>query len=84
MDKRDKAIEDIKAQIRARRGDIDTETLDKLRLLAEHLYGVSSDPATVPYDKMAAKKVIETFLEGHPDAKAFQARFLKFLQKQSH
>jgi hypothetical protein len=39
---------------------------------------------SLPYDRDAATRAIELFIEGHKDQAAFRDRLLSFIKKQSH
>lgn len=82
MDKRQKALDALKEQIRRQRAEIDPAVLQKAQKAAE---SKNSDPIlkpeTVTYDKKSAQKAIEIFLSDHADQEKFVKQLSLFLEK---
>lgn len=88
MDKRQKAIEELKKQIRLGRERLGPEGIKALEKLAKGAQKPAKRPeppsGMVPYDKKAAAQALEIFLKNHGDAKGFQKKLLDMLKKTSH
>ncbi len=76
MDKRDKALEELKNQIKKQREELDPRLLE----MAERALGLKEEK-TVPYDKEAAAKAVALFLKNHDDAEGFQKKLLEMMGK---
>ena len=77
MDKRQKAIEELKKQIKLGRERLGPEALKELERLAKGIQKPKSaplPPGVVPYDRKAAAQVFEIFLKNHRNPKDFQKR----------
>lgn len=89
MDRREKALTELKALIRRERARIDPKVLEKAQKAASQK-SVAKKPekspneGSVPYDTKAAKAAIALFLENHKDAPGFQKRLLEMLRKSTH
>ena len=90
MDKKQKAIEELKRQRQLARERLGPEGVKELEKLAKSL-GKSkpaSAPAvpagTVPYDKKAAAAAFQLFLKNHGDPKEFERRLREMINKKSH
>lgn len=78
MDSRQKAIEELKKQIKLGRERLGPEGIKKLEALAKTV----KPSGTVPYDKKAAARALEIFLKNHKNAKDFEKRLRAFLSMQ--
>jgi hypothetical protein len=88
LDKKQK-IAHLQHLIRAQRAQLDPEVLAAAQRTAEKIQagGKGFPPSkaqSVPYNRTAATKAVETFLDNPPDQKSFRARLLAFLTKSSH
>lgn len=87
MDKKKKAIEELKKQIKLGRERLGPEGIKELEKLAQGLQPTrkpATPPGTVPYDKVAAMKAFELFLKNHGDPEEFKRRLLAELRKKDH
>lgn len=87
MSTRDKALEDLKAQIREQRTRLDPKLLAMAeQAVRDAMGGGKGAPGKdgIPYDRKAAEQAIETFLKNHPDAAGFRARLLEMIRKTQH
>ena len=89
MDKRQKAIEELKKQIQIQRERLGPEGIKELENLAKGMQGKIKrkpelPPGMVPYDKASAMKAFELFLKNHGDPKEFERRLLDMIKKSSH
>lgn len=89
MDKRQKALDALKEQIRQQREKLDPKLLKMAELairgrLPDSGAAGSVPAGTVPYDQKTAAAAVEAFLKNHPDAKGFRARLLELIRKTQH
>lgn len=91
MDRREKALADLKALIRQERARIDPQVLERAAQAAKkqqpgakQAAPATKNTGTVPYDSKTAKEAIALFLEHHSDASGFQKRLLERLKKSDH
>ena len=64
------------------RKDLEEEIMKKMKDMRDNLgqsdnQAAEEDPNTVPYDKDAARSVIEQFIRDHPDKERFMADLKK-------
>lgn len=78
LDKEKKKLLDL---IRSQRKRIDPALLKKAR---EAIERVTASPGMEPYDKNAAFKVIQRFLESHDDPADFRERLRQFMGEKNH
>ena len=88
MDERQKAINELKKQIKLGRERLGPEGIKQLEKLAK---GLTSPKAaallpsgTVPYDKKAAIAAFQLFLKNHGDPVEFERRLREMIKKSSH
>lgn len=81
MDKRQKALDALKEQIREQRTKLDPKLL---KIAERAIAAAMGDKNTVPYDRKTAEAAVETFLKNHPDAKGFRSRLLEMIRKTGH
>lgn len=74
QDKREKALDVLKKQIRDQRERIDPVVLARAQ---EALAAKANASATVPYDRAAARSAVELFLKDHADAEGFSRKLAK-------
>lgn len=84
MDKRQKALNALKEQIRQQRGKLDPKLLKMAEQAILGQLPGGGAAGTVPYDQKTAAAAVETFLKNHPDAKGFRARLLEMIRKTQH
>ncbi|MFH1157769.1 MAG: hypothetical protein V1721_02630 [Pseudomonadota bacterium] len=88
MNSREKAIEDLKKQIRLGRERLGPEGIRELEKLARNIVKPRPTGALpagmVPYDKKAAAKAFELFLKNHGDPEEFEKRLREMIRKSSH
>jgi len=89
MSSREKAIAELKKQIRLGRERLGPEGIKELEKLAKGLRkpkpeAPAAPPGAVPYDRESALKAFEIFLKNHGDPKEFEKRLLALLKKSSH
>lgn len=94
MSKREKAIEELKKQIKLGRERLGPEGIKELEKLAKGMQkpkpaapkqeSLKLPPGHIPYDKEAAMRAFQMFLENHGDPKEFEKRLLALLKKSSH
>lgn len=83
--KRDKALDALKKQIRTQRERIDPAVLARAQeALAAKAAGVNAAPATVPYDRETARAAVELFLKDHADAEGFSRKLAHKLHKDNN
>ena len=78
MDKRQKAIEEIKKKMQEQRARLNPDVL----AYAQKAAARPQKQATVPYDKDAAQKAVELFLRDHKNAKGFTAKLSSFMKEE--
>lgn len=81
MDKKQKAVEELKRQMRARKAEIDPKVL---AVAQRAVKAAAGDGKTVPYDRAAAAKAVELFITNHPEQERFRDALLDFIGKNSH
>ena len=83
MDKRQKALDALKEQIRQQRERLDPKLL---KMAEQAVRGAMPGAAksAIPYDRETAAAAVETFLKNHPDAKGFRAKLLELIRKTQH
>jgi len=88
MDKKQKAIEELKRQRQLARERLGPEGVKELEQLAKGLQKakktVAIPPDSVPYDKKAAMAAFQLFLENHGDPAEFERRLREMINKKSH
>ena len=88
MNSKQKAIEELKKQIRLGRERLGPEGIKELEKLAKNIIKpkqIETLPVgMVPYDKKAAIKAFEIFLKNHGDPEEFERRLRKMIRKSSH
>ncbi|MCK4945921.1 MAG: hypothetical protein KAS59_06630 [Alphaproteobacteria bacterium] len=88
MNSKQKAIENLKKQIRLERERLGPDGIKELEKLAKNIIKperVDTLPAgMVPYDKKAAIKAFEIFLKNHGDPEEFERRLREMIRKSSH
>lgn len=88
MDKKQKAIEELKKQRKLARERLGPEGVKELEHLAKGLQKVKKSvvipPNSVPYDKKSALAAFELFLKNHGDPKEFERRLREMISKKSH
>jgi hypothetical protein len=87
MDKKQKAIEELKRQRQLARERLGPEGVKELEQLAKGLQKAKTaaiPPNSVPYDKKAALAAFQLFLENHGDPKEFERRLREMINKKSH
>jgi hypothetical protein len=89
MDKKQKAIEELKKQRKLARERLGPEGVKELEKLAKGLNkpkAASSavPPGSIPYDKMAAMAAFQMFLKNHGDPAEFERRLREMINKSSH
>jgi len=88
LDKRQKAIEELKKQRQLARDRLGPEGVRELEKLARDLNkpkAVSGLPAgSVPYDKKSALAAFNLFLKNHGDPAEFERRLREMINKKSH
>lgn len=84
MDKKAKAIAEMKKLMQLKRAEIDPKVLAMAKDAAERSQGLKPKGKMVPYDREAAAKAVELFLKTHPDQKRFRAELLDMIRKDSH
>jgi len=78
QDKREKALDVLKKQIRDQRERIDPAVLQRAQeALAAKAAGVSAAPDSVPYDRETARAAVELFLKDHTDAEGFSLKLAR-------
>jgi hypothetical protein len=88
MNKREKAIQELKKQMYLARERLGPEGVKELENLAKGLYkpkaATATPPAMVPYDKKAALSALEIFLKNHGDPKTFEKRLRDLIKNTIH
>jgi hypothetical protein len=88
MDKKKKAIEELKKQrqlARERLGPDGVKELEKLaKGLNKHKSAQPLPDGSVPYDKKAAIAAFNIFLKNHGDPAEFERRLREMINKKSH
>ena len=92
MDKKQKAIEELKKQRQLARERLGPEGVKELEKLAKSMgkakpnatTGSSVPPGSVPYDKKAALAAFQMFLKNHGDPREFERRLREMINKSSH
>jgi hypothetical protein len=88
MDKKQKAIEELKKQRKLARERLGPEGVKELEKLAKGLNKPKASstvpPGSVPYDKKAALAAFQMFLKNHGDPKEFERRLREMINKSSH
>jgi len=92
MDKKQKAIEELKKQRQLARDRLGPDGVKELEKLAKGLdkpkaatlSNPNVPPGSVPYDKKAALTAFQMFLKNHGDPKEFERRLREMINKSSH
>jgi hypothetical protein len=92
MDKKQKAIEELKKQRSLARERLGPEGVKELEKLAKGLSKPAGKlqassavpPGSVPYDKKAALDAFKLFLQNHGDPAEFERRLREMINKSSH
>lgn len=84
MDKRQKALDALKEQIRQQREKLDPRLLKMAEKAIQGMLSGAGGNGSVPYDQKTAAAAVETFLKNHPDAKRFRAKLLDLIRKTQH
>ncbi len=88
MDKKQKAIEELKKQRLLARERLGPEGVKELEKLAKGLKSpkasAASSPGSIPYDKKAAIAAFQLFLKNHGDPAEFERRLREMINKTSH
>jgi hypothetical protein len=87
MNKRQKAIEELKKQMQMARERLGPEGVKELEKLAKGIQqpkAAAVPPGMVPYDKEAAAQALEIFFKNHDDPKTFEKRLRELIKKSSH
>ncbi|MBI3441071.1 MAG: hypothetical protein HY052_04605 [Proteobacteria bacterium] len=90
MSSRQKAIEELKKQIRLGRERLGPDGIKELEKLAaaaqkqKPAVPPEVPPGMLPYDKKAAAKALEIFLKNHGNPKEFEKRLRELLKQSSH
>jgi len=88
MDKKQKAIEELKKQRSLARERLGPEGVKELEKLAKNLgkpkAGAAVPSDSVPYDKKAALAAFQMFLKNHGDPAEFERRLREMIKKSSH
>lgn len=90
MDKKQKAIEELKKQRQLARERLGPEGVKQLEKMAKGLGQPQTagnpavPPGSVAYDKAAALQAFQMFLKNHGDPAEFERRLKEFLKKSSH
>ena len=88
MDSRQKAIDNLKKQIKLERERLGPEGVKELEKLAKNIIKPKQinifPDKTVPYDKEAAIKAFKLFLKNHGDPEEFERRLREMIRKSSH
>jgi hypothetical protein len=88
MDKKQKAIEELKKQRQLARDRLGPEGVKELEKLAKTMgktkIPTNVPPGSVPYDKKAALAAFQMFLKNHGDPKEFERRLREMINKSSH
>lgn len=88
MDKKQKAIEELKKQRQLARDRLGPEGIKELEKLAKTMGNPKTapniPPGFVPYDKAAAMAAFKKFLENHGDPAEFERRLREMIKKSSH
>jgi len=88
MDKKQKAIEELKKQRQLARERLGPEGVKELEKLAKKMGAPQPlsniPPGSVPYDKKAALAAFQMFLKNHGDPKEFERRLREMIKKSSH
>lgn len=81
MTTREKALAELKRQIKEQKARLDPRLLK----MAEMAAGITkTEKNTVPYDRESASKAVEMFLANHSDAKGFRQKLLELIRKSQH
>lgn len=83
MTEREKAIETLKKLIAEQKARIDPAILAKAAAAAQGKAAKRGEEDTVPYDRAAAAKAIELFMQNHGNAADFKEKLMRFLLKNS-
>ncbi|MDD9899759.1 MAG: hypothetical protein OXT65_02125 [Alphaproteobacteria bacterium] len=83
MTPRDVALMMLKEQIRRQRARLNPDVLASVEKVVTALNSDAppDNKVSVPYDRAAAKKVIEIYLRDHPDQAGVAARILEEMKK---
>jgi hypothetical protein len=89
MDKKQKAIEELKKKIKIQRELLGPEGIKELERMAKGMQARSAPkpslpPGMVPYDKVSAMKAFEFFLKNHGNPEEFKRRLLEEIKKKDH
>lgn len=86
MDKKQKAIEELKKQTRLARERLGPEGVKQLEKLAKDIASKKKPKSseTVPYDKAAAMQAFKLFLDMHGNPEEFQRKLLEMIKQKSH
>jgi hypothetical protein len=88
MDKKQKAIEELKKQRKLARERLGPEGVRELEKLAKGLGKPKPPsglpPGSIPYDKKAALDAFRLFLKNHGDPTEFERRLREMINKSSH
>jgi hypothetical protein len=88
MDKKQKAIEELKKQRQLARDRLGPEGVKELEKLAKGMAQARASsaipPGSVPYDKKAALAAFQMFLKNHGDPQEFERRLREMINKKSH
>lgn len=85
LSRKKQVIAELERLMRARRAEIDPKVLAMARAAVEKkAAGLANAGETVPYDRDAAAKAVEMFLDGHPEKDRFRAALVDFIGKKSH
>ena len=78
MDSREKALEELKRRIEEQKARVDPRLL---RLAEKAARAGVQDGETRPYDRAAAVRAVEIFLEEHRDRKGFERKLAALIFK---
>jgi hypothetical protein len=81
MTTREKALAELKRQIKEQRARLDPKLLKMAEIAAKT---VKMEDNSVPYDRESASKAVEMFLAGHADSKGFRQKLLEMIRKNQH
>ena len=88
MDKKQKAIEELKKQRQLARERLGPDGVKELEKLAKSMgkpkAAPNVPPGSVPYDKKAALAAFQMFLKNHGDPREFERRLREMINKKSH
>lgn len=85
MDSRQKAIEELKKQIKLGRERLGPEGIKQLQNIAKTTQKPKPvSPDMVPYDRKSALKAFEMFLKNHGNPKEFERRLREMISKSDH